>query len=241
MLFLLSTRYALWRGIQKTYMRFKIILGIIAFCLATSDMWAQPTKEPVQMSGIVLSGDAEPQFMPYVNIVVKKRKRGAATNSEGFFSFAVLPGDTLLFSSIGFRTETLVIPDSLKEKEYLSRVIMKRDTTMLQEVTLYPWPTPDQFKQEFLATRVPTTEEDIAMRNLAIQELKARAAKMGYSAEEIQDYVIAANNADIYNYGRYNAYSGGGTAILGSLSNPFAWAQFFEALKRGDFDSNSPR
>ncbi|WP_417591741.1 carboxypeptidase-like regulatory domain-containing protein [Owenweeksia hongkongensis] len=222
-------------------MRFKIILGIFALCLATSDVWAQQFKEPVQMSGIVLSGDAEPQFMPYVNIVVKKRKRGAATNSEGFFSFAVLPGDTLLFSSIGFRTETLVIPDTLDEKEYLSRVIMNRDTTMLQEVTLYPWPTPEQFKEEFLATRVPTTEEDIAMRNLAIQELKARAAKMGYSAAEIQDYVIAAKNAEIYNYGRYNNYSGGGTAILGSLSNPFAWAQFFEALKRGDFDSDSSR
>ncbi len=222
-------------------MRFKIILGFFAVCLAASDVWAQQTKEPVQMSGIVLSGDAEPQFMPYVNIVVKKRKRGAATNSEGFFSFAVLPGDTLLFSSIGFRTEVLTIPDTLHQKEYLSRVIMKRDTTMLQEVTLYPWPTPEQFKEEFLATRVPTTEEDIAMRNLAIQELKARAAKMGYSAAEIQDYVIAANNAEIYNYGRYNNYSGGGTAILGSLSNPFAWAQFFEALKRGDFDSKSSR
>ncbi|WP_417612965.1 carboxypeptidase-like regulatory domain-containing protein [Owenweeksia hongkongensis] len=222
-------------------MRLKIILGIFALCVATSDVWAQQPKDPVQMSGIVLSGDAEPQFMPYVNIVVKKRKRGAATNSEGFFSFAVLPGDTLLFSSIGFRTETLVIPDTLDEKEYLSRVIMNRDTTMLQEVTLYPWPTPEQFKEEFLATRVPTTEEDIAMRNLAIQELKARAAKMGYSAAEIQDYVIAAKNAEIYNYGRYNNYSGGGTAILGSLSNPFAWAQFFEALKRGDFDSDSSR
>ncbi|AEV32277.1 hypothetical protein Oweho_1277 [Owenweeksia hongkongensis DSM 17368] len=222
-------------------MRFKIILGIFALCVATYDVCAQQPKDPVQMSGIVLSGDAEPQFMPYVNIVVKKRKRGAATNSEGFFSFAVLPGDTLLFSSIGFRTETLVIPDTLDEKEYLSRVIMNRDTTLLQEVTLYPWPTPEQFKEEFLATRVPTTEEDIAMRNLAIQELKARAAKMGYSAAEIQDYVIAAKNAEIYNYGRYNNYSGGGTAILGSLSNPFAWAQFFEALKRGDFDSDSSR
>lgn len=201
----------------------------------------QQKKEPIQMSGIVLSADSVPQFMPFVNITVKKRNRGAASNAEGFFSFAVLPGDTLVFTSIGFRKEVLSIPDTLEDKEYLARIIMKRDTTMLDEVTLYPWPTPDRFKDEFLATRVPTTEEDIAMRNLAIQELKARAEKMGYSAEEIQDYVIAAHNADIYNYGRYNAYSGGGTAILGSLSNPFAWAQFFEALKRGDFNSKSSR
>ena len=222
-------------------MRLKILLGLLVLITVAPDGRAQQKREPVQMSGIVLSSDSIPQYMPFVNITVKKRNRGAASNAEGFFSFAVLPGDTLIFSSIGFRKEVLTIPDTLEQTEYLSRVIMKRDTTLLGEVTLYPWPTPDRFKEEFLATRVPTTEEDIAMRNLAIQELKARAAKMGYSAAEIQDFVIQARNAEIYNYGRYNAYSGGGTAILGSLSNPFAWAQFFEALKRGDFDSKSSR
>lgn len=219
-------------------MRLKFILGLLALCFAMPEISAQQKKQPVQMSGIVLSADSVPQFMPFVNITVKKRNRGAASNAEGFFSFAVLPGDTLVFSSIGFRKEVLTIPDTLEQQEYLARVIMQRDTTLLDEVTLYPWPTPDRFKDEFLATRVPTTEEDIAMRNLAIQELKARAAEMGYSPEEIQDYVIMANNAEMYNYGRYNNYTGGGTAILGALSNPFAWAQFFEALNRGDFKSS---
>ncbi len=165
---------------------------------------------------------------------------GTTTSTEGFFSFAVLPGDSIQFTSIGFKKEILVVPDSLDEKEYLARIIMLRDTTMLQEVTLYPWPTPDRLKDELLATRVNTTEEDIAMKNLAIQELKDRAAEMGYSPEEIQDFVIAANNASIYNYGRYQGLTPGG-AILGALSDPFAWQQFFEALKRGDFSSKKSR
>ena len=29
----------------------------------------------------------------------------------------------------------------------------------------------------------------------------------------------------------------GGAAIMGAITNPFAWAQFFDALKRGDFKS----
>src|SRR5690606_37355153 len=125
-----------------------------------------------QISGLVMTNDSIPQFVPYANILVKKRGLGTSSTTEGFFSFAVIPGDTIQFSSIGFRKEILVVPDSLTEKEYLARVILRRDTTMLQEVTLYPWPTPDRLKDELLATRVPTTEEDIAMRNLAIQELK---------------------------------------------------------------------
>lgn len=197
-------------------------------------------KKPVQISGLVMTNDSVPQFIPYANILVKNRNIGTTSTTEGFFSFAVIPGDSIQFSSIGFRKEFLIVPDSLSQREYLARVVMRRDTTMLQEVTLYPWPTPDRLKDELLATRVPTTEEDIAMKNLAIQELKDRAAEMGYSPEEIQDFVIAANNADIYNYGRYQGMTAGG-AILGSLSDPFAWMQFFEALKRGDFSSKTPR
>jgi len=194
--------------------------------------------EPIQISGIVITNDSLPQYVPFAHAVVKHRERGTMTNREGFFSFAALPNDTIYFSCIGFRREMLVVPDTLSQKEYLARIVMKRDTTVLQEVTLYPWPTPDRFKDAFLSTRVPTTQEDIAMRNLALQELKERAAEMGYSPEEIQDFALMSRQSDIYNYGRYQGFDSGGTAILGALTNPFAWAEFFNAIKRGDFNSN---
>jgi hypothetical protein len=197
----------------------------------------QSEPHPIQISGIVITADSIPQFIPYAHAVVKNKNRGTMTNKDGFFSFVAMPSDTIIFTVIGFRKEMLVIPDSLREKEYLARVEMKRDTTLLKEVTLYPWPTPDRFKDDFLATRVPTTDNDIAMRNLAIQELKLRAAEMGYSPEELQDFVIRQNESNIYNYGRYQGFANGGTAILGSLTNPFAWAEFFNAIKRGDFSS----
>ena len=225
-------------NIRFDAMRYFFTLLITLGCLGLS--YSQK-KNPVQISGIVITADSIPQYIPYTHAVVTKRNKGTTTNSEGFFSIAALPGDTLRFSSIGFKTEKLHIPDTLEQKVYLARVVMQRDTTMLEEVTLYPWPTPDRFKDELLATRVPTTAEDIAMRNLAVQELKARAYEMGYSPEEIQDYVIQAQNADIYNHGRYQGYTSAGTALLGSLTDPFAWAQFFQALKQGDFSSNPPR
>ncbi len=192
--------------------------------------------QPLQISGVVITNDSIPQYVPFAHVVVKHRQRGTMTNAEGFFSFATLPGDTIHFTSIGFKKEMLVVPDTLSEKEYLARIVMKRDTTMLEEVTLYPWPTPERFKEAFLATNVATTDEDIAMRNLAIQELKERAEAMGYSPEEIQDFAIMSRQSDIYNYGRYQGFDNGGTAILGALSNPLAWAEFFESLKRGKSD-----
>lgn len=215
----------------------KYILSLLSIiCLFSSQLKAQD-RNLIQISGIVITSDSIPQFIPYAHAVVKNRNRGTMTNADGFFSFVAMPSDTIVFSVIGFKKEELIIPDSLSQTEYLARVEMIRDTTMLQEVTLYPWPTPDLLQQEFLNARIPSTENDIAMKNLAIQELKTRAAQMGYGAEELQDLVIKQHQADIYNFGRYQGYSNGGTAILGSLTNPFAWAELFEAIKRGDFSS----
>lgn len=212
------------------------LLGLFLFLPA----WAQ-NDDPVQLSGMVLTADSVPQAIPFAHASVLSRGKGTNTDAEGFFSFAALPGDTVRFSAVGFRKEELYVPDTLELKEYLVKIVMKRDTTLLQEVTLYPWPTPDQFNEAFLRKRIPTTDEDIARRNLAIQALKDRAYAMGYSPEEIQDYVIQSQATDIANYGRYQGFGSGGSAILGSLSNPFAWAQLFESIKNGDFKSNTPR
>lgn len=197
---------------------------------------AQEKREPVQISGMVITADSIAQNVPNAHIMVKARKTGTITGPDGFFSLAVMPGDTITVSVIGFKKERLIISDTLRDKGYLARVVLRRDTTMLDEITLYPWPRPEDFKREFLATNIRTTKEDIAMRNLALQELKARAAAMGYGAEEIQEYAILMQQQSIYNYGRDQIYSDGGTAILGRLSDPFAWARFIKSLSRNSDD-----
>lgn len=204
---------------------------LILFSLILTNLWAQD-KEPLQLSGVVVSADSIPRPIPFVNVYIQGGTRGTMTDADGFFSLAVLPGDTFTFSCIGFKKEKLVVPDSLNKRAYLARVVMKRDTTLLNEVTLYPWPSRDRFKEAFLATQIPTTQNDIAMRNLAIQALRDRAAAMGFSPEEVQDFAIQMQNQQIYDHGRYQMFDNGGTAILGALTNPFAWQQLFQSFKK---------
>lgn len=194
-------------------------------------LFAQEEK-PVQMSGLVLSQDSIPRPIPFAHVYVGQGTRGTMTDADGFFSFAALAGDSIRFSCIGFTQEILVVPDTLSKTAYLARVMMKRDTTLLEEVTLYPWPTPDRFKEAFLATNIPTTQNDIAMRNLAIQALQDRAAAMNLDPEEAKDLAIMMQNQSIYDYGRYQGYDNGATAILGALSNPFAWQRLFQSFKK---------
>jgi len=109
------------------------------------------------------------------------------------------------------------------------------DTEILDPVIVYPWPSKENFKEEFLAMEVQTNEMDIAQRNLALDELRQRAAAMGYDASEMQDYLITMQNQQLYNEGRVygnGMNATGASAILGALSNPFAWQQLFQSLKR---------
>lgn len=210
-------------------MRYYYIL-FISFS-ALFSLQAQEQKA-VQISGLVLSADSIPRPIPFAHVYVGPGTRGTMTDADGFFSFAAKTEDSIRFSCIGFQEEVLYIPDTLNKTAYLARIKMKRDTQLLQEVTLYPWPTPDRFKEAFLATNIPTTQNDIAMRNLAIQALQDRAAAMNLDPEEAKDLAIMMQNQSIYDHGRYQGFDNGATAILGALSNPFAWQRLFQSFKK---------
>lgn len=206
-----------------------VVNGQTRYSVTPSD-----TSKVIQFSGVVLTNDTLPLFIPFAHLRVKSRYQGTSSDAEGFFTLAAMPKDTITISCIGFKNQDFIVPDTLKGKGYLVQVNMVRDTTLLDEITLYPWPTPERFKQAFLAMEVHQDAYDLARRNLAIEELRNRAAAMGYSAEEMQRYAINMQNQQIYNQNRFYG-ANGGAAILGALSNPFSWAQLFEGIKRGDF------
>ena len=190
---------------------------------------AQEDKEPVQLHGVIVSNDSLIQLLPNVQILVKSRGQMTVSDRDGFFSLVAMPGDTVLFQHIGFRLNRFWVADTLEGEHFLARIVLEWDTEVLDPVIVYPWPSKENFKEEFLAMKIETTEMDIAQRNLALDELRARAAAMGYDAAEMQDYLITMQNQQLYNEGRY--YGGNGaSAILGALSNPFAWTELFLSL-----------
>ena len=204
-----------------------LLFGFLLVALTTR---AQ-RREPIQLHGVVVSNDSLVQLLPNVQILVKSRGQMNVSDRDGFFSLVVMPGDTVLFQHIGFRLTRFWVPDTLDGDNFLARIILEWDTEVLDPVIVYPWPSKENFKEEFLAMEIQTTELDIAQRNLALDELRARAKAMGYDAAEMQDYLITMQNQQLYNQGRYYGGSGA-SAILGALSNPFAWTELFQSLKR---------
>ncbi|MBM3434233.1 MAG: carboxypeptidase regulatory-like domain-containing protein [Bacteroidetes bacterium] len=200
----------------------------LVFSLWCGGLWAQSV---VQVSGVILTRDTSLQTIPNARLWIQGRSTTTTSGDDGFFSITAVPGDTLRFRRFGFEDERLWVPDTLDGKSYLASVFMRWNTVELDEVTLYPWPRPEDLNRELLRMRIETTERDVALQNLAIQALKEKAALMGMSSNEMQRYIIQAQEQQLYNSGRYYG-SDGASAILGRLSNPFAWAQFFQSLKK---------
>ena len=99
---------------------------------------AQKRGEFIQFSGVVVSQDSL-KPIPYCSIIDKITKRGTTSDYFGYFSFVANKGDTIQFSSIGYKKASFTIPDSLTTNKYSLIQIMYEDTILLKTAVIYPY------------------------------------------------------------------------------------------------------
>jgi len=203
----------------------KVFVLIIIIVLSTATITIAQHRNPVQFSGVVVTSDSL-KPIPYTNIIIKNTSRGTTADFNGFFSFVALEGDELIFSAIGFKKAYFKIPDTLTKDRYSLIQALTNDTIMLSETVIHPWPSKEQFKQAFITLRVPDDDYEIAMKNLAMEDLKfmIREFKMDGSMN-YRNYIEQQVNRIYY----------AGQLPPNNLLNPFAWAQFIKAWQNGDF------
>jgi len=180
----------------------------------------------VQFSGIIVTADSL-KPVPFVNITDKTTRRGTTSDYFGFFSFVAKEGDTIIFSSIGYKKATVIIPDSLTEERYSLIQLMQGDTIVLAPAHIYPWPSKPEFERAFINLELPVDPMMArAERNMQLADMKEAAVAMN------NDGNMAFRNTMQREYTKmYYA----GQVPTSNLLNPIAWAQFVQAWKRGDF------
>ena len=181
-------------------------------------------EELIQFSGIIRNLEHQP--VPHVNIVILNRSRGTTADSRGMFSFVVQPKDTVLFSHLGYKPTIHVIPDSLETDQYPSDIFMVSDTFRLAEVKVFPWKSYQEFKEDFIAMEMPTDDEQRAMKNIALIKTQIRVNDVNATPNMNFREVMQQQYNQLYYEGQYPYYS---------VFDPLRWAEFFDALKRGEF------
>lgn len=201
------------------------IAFVIVFLMGGLTFGQFSNNDLIQFSGVVVSGDSlDP--IPYCTVMDKRTKRGTVSDYFGYFSFVAHKGDSIRFSSVGFKTSYYVISDSLKDNKYSLIHVLSTDTIMLPVAVIYPWPSKEQFAEAFVKTEIPNDDYKRAVHNLQQAELK-----------ELAD-AIPMNGSMNYNYQmkqKQNKLYYAGQLPPNNLLNPLAWSKFIQSWKNGEF------
>tara|TARA_R110002049_G_scaffold64267_7_gene169820 strand:+ start:869 stop:1513 length:645 start_codon:yes stop_codon:yes gene_type:complete len=207
---------------QRLILLFVVLLGLLGNSV---DVFSQEAKDKkvIQFSGIILNADST-TAIPGVNIYVPKKGRGTSSNRFGYFSMPVLAGDSIVFSYIGLKRQTITIPEDMEKDEVSYILTMVQDEIALQEVQVMPYPTEEEFKNAILAVNIDAAPP-LNRGNLSPQLLLRWAADMPSSGNE--NFRQFTNQQSQQTMDRY------GPRPM-PLLNPFAWAQFIKSIKNGD-------
>src|SRR5688572_30360788 len=94
-------------------------LVVILFFFSLSNSFAQTKNlaagykdsiQYIQMTGIVISDSM--YRIPFTRVIDITTNRGAIADYYGYFALVVHPGDTLMFSSLGYKRKMYIISDT---------------------------------------------------------------------------------------------------------------------------------
>ena len=193
--------------------------------VSAQSAYKPPGRDLIQFSGVVVESDSL-KPVPFVSIMIRNTYRGTISDYFGYFSFVAQEGDTVEFSSIGYKKARFVIPDSLSTNRYSLIQVLRTDTVYLRETVVYPWPSREQFKEAFLKMNVPDDDLERAKRNLAHEEMRERMLDMPADGSLNFKFQMQQQQSKLYYAGQLPP---------NNLLNPIAWAKFIKAWQNGDF------
>jgi hypothetical protein len=202
-----------------------LIIVVVVKPLQTLGQFEAFKDSVVQLYGIVMTADSL-KGLEGVSIIVKGQGRGTLTNDKGIFSIVVLKGDEIELTSVGYKAKNISIPKTLEGNQQSVIQLMVNDTVYLPATIIKSRVSKEQFARDFVNTPVPDDDIAIARKNNDVATRRALIATLPSDGREASNQYLrqAANKA-------YYA----GQAPPQNIFNPFAWAEFIKAWKRGDF------
>ena len=190
---------------------------------------AQGEKKFVTFSGFVIDGSND-EPLPGAYVINDRAGRGVFTNSKGYFIIDVFPGDSILFSYLGFRKQYHIIPKNVS-LDYSAVVELSIDAKMLKEVKVYPFRTEEEFKTAFLEMELPNAKEREAIeRNYSSENIKRMAANQTMGSGG--NYRYAMDQQLMHLQGQKQV-------TQNPLTNVFAWSNFIKSVKNGSLTDKS--
>ncbi len=202
-----------------------LLLGLLYILCFTTARSQSSFENIIQINGVTMTADSL-RAVPYVTVLVRNQNRGVESGPLGVFSIVCYKGDTLEFSCLGFRPKSFVISVNLKGQYFSLIQLMVQDTFYLPETIIKPLPQKGQFDYAFTHWRIPDDQYEMARKNTDALMLRALAVTVPRDGRESQAIYQSQQWHEAVYYGQMKPMN---------ILNPLAWAEFYEAWKRGDY------
>ncbi|RZL50140.1 MAG: hypothetical protein EOO93_23795 [Pedobacter sp.] len=206
-------------------MKYSLTIILLFFVTTIFAQSEDKSNKLVQFSGIITDADSN-AVVPYVTITnLSNKNQRYAANYQGYYSFIVNPGDTVVFSAVGFTSKTFILPTQIAEHKYTAMIKLKSEIVYLQTVRVYPWATIEEFTKDFLTMKVADDDMAIAKKNLSPDALKGAILTLPRDGQEI------SNSNYRYNFDRMVNVN---MRQTNPFLNPFAWGKLIQMISNGD-------
>lgn len=214
--------------LQYTYFsRVSIYLACSLFFLLIGINLEAQDHSLIEFSGRVFTENkGNLQSLQYVGVGILRTRRGSFTDDKGFFSLAVQRGDTIQFNYLGYQKVFHFIPKDPGDSKIYKEFILKPDTFQLERAIVFPIPSKEHFKPEFLEMDVSDKMKDLAQKNIASDVLARIEPGLPADGRARMSLYLSQEAQKAYYDGQFQPQK---------IFSPIAWIEFFKALKRGDF------
>lgn len=133
------------------------------FCILTLPIHAQ--KDTLSNNFVISGKIFDPHTqkgISYAHIIADQTRTGSICDSLGFFKIKVAPNQNLQITAIGFGQQKIPVPKNTTEGEVFLEIPLKRESYLLEEVMVYSLGTWEQFKYNFINSKTPKNNQNIA-------------------------------------------------------------------------------
>jgi len=206
-------------------MKYPLTIILLLFISSVFAQRITPEKKLIQFSGIITDVDSN-AVVPYVTVTnLSNKEQRYAANYKGFFSFIAHPGDTILYTAVGYRDLLLPIPSEINDTKYTALVKLKSEIVNLPTVRVYPWATVEDFTRDFMTMKIADDDYLIAVKNLSRESINALMMTLPRDGGEVQSANFRLNHWNSLNKNMVQS---------NPLLNPFAWGKLLESISKGD-------
>lgn len=202
----------------------KLVIILFFLVTLTASIESQIIEQEhfIQVDGLIFDKNGKP--VPNVNIISFNLIRGTISENSGVYSIISTPGDTLLFSAIGYKKALMKVPVEKLINRLIVDVMLEGDTIRIEDVVILPWKTYDEFMKAVVDYNTSTVETQNMNINIALIRKSISNATNKISPESGYRYAMQQN---------FNTLTTKNQYPVNNLLNPFAWSKFFKGVKGG--------